>query len=198
MDSKLPEKLNDSDFEYFKKKQLLLRKPKSNTTVKQAAVMILCYPKAGTMQLTLIKRSDYIGVHAGQIGLPGGKKEISDRSLWHTAQRECNEELGTELSKDKPLLILSSIYIPPSHFNVTPFVTVLSHRPNFKLDPREVDHLIELPLGELCSFQIKERVLKEGRNIGMQVPSFRFKDYIIWGATAFILFEFKTFLVRQL
>lgn len=198
VDSKLSGKSKDSDFEYFRQKQLLLRKPKSSSPPKEAGVTLLCYPKAGLMHLALMKRPTYSGVHSGQISLPGGKKEDTDLNLWQTAQRECNEELGTQLQAGKPLLRLNSIYIPPSHFLVSPYVTHHPERPNFKPNSREVDQLIELPLNQLVNFNIKERVLTEGAKAGKRVPSFQYKEHIIWGATALILYEFKTFLRQQL
>ena len=78
VDSKLSGKSKDSDFEYFRQKQLLLRKPKSSSPPKEAGVTLLCYPKAGLMHLALMKRPTYSGVHSGQISLPGGKKEDTD------------------------------------------------------------------------------------------------------------------------
>lgn len=198
VDSKLPEKSNNSDFESFRQKQLLFRKSKNRATPKEAAVVLLCYPKNEVMHLALMRRSTYRGLHSGQISLPGGKKESSDSSLWLTAQRECNEELGTRLEDVKPLLILNSVYIPPSHFIVSPFVTLRKQRPDFQPNPREVAQLIELPMNELVNFKIKERLLSEESAAGIRVPSFKYKEHVIWGATALILYEFKTFLAQQL
>jgi len=64
---------------------------------KRAAVLLFCYPKGDQMYLSLIKRSEYQGVHSGQISFPGGKSELSDASLEETALRECREELGVSL-----------------------------------------------------------------------------------------------------
>mgnify|MGYP000592314603 FL=1 len=55
--------------------------------------------------MSLIKRTTYKGPHSGQISLPGGKPEAVDKSLWHTALRECKEELGPlpDIEKVYPL-----------------------------------------------------------------------------------------------
>ena len=40
---------------------------------KKASVLIFCYPKNDKMHVVLIKRSDYISFHSGEISYPGGK-----------------------------------------------------------------------------------------------------------------------------
>ena len=57
-----------------------------------SAVMILLYNLEGKAVIPCIKRSKRPGdKHSGQIGLPGGRKDASDKDLWHTAIRECQE-----------------------------------------------------------------------------------------------------------
>jgi len=146
------------------------------------------------MHLSLIQRAEYDGVHSGQISLPGGKKEEGDHSLWNTALRECNEELGTSLDQKKPLLSLTPTYIPPSNFLVSPFVLIETHYPNFNPSKREVAVHLELPIDQLLRFKIEKQVLKKGVNSGKTVQCFIFQNHIIWGATAVILLEFKLFL----
>lgn len=160
----------------------------------KAGVMLLCYPKQNAMHLSLIKRSEYNGVHSGQISFPGGKKEEQDISIWNTALRECNEELGTSLAQKSLHLSLSPIYIPISNFLVSPFVLAEPKYPIFKINKREVYKHLELPLDRLLDFTIEDYVLDSGPASGKIVPSFVFDNYIIWGATAMILLEFKIFL----
>ena len=89
---------------------------------KRASVIILCFQdNKGNISFPLIKRQIYNGVHSGQISLPGGKKDEKDKTLWKTATRELNEELGVDLSYIKKIKKLKSIYIPPSNFLVKPF-----------------------------------------------------------------------------
>ena len=161
---------------------------------KRAAVLLYCYPKEGRMHLSLIKRAHYDGPNSGQISLPGGKPEDSDQSLWHTALRECSEELGVMPQESKPLLNLSPIYIPPSNFLVSPFVVVDAITPRFTPDPREVAQHIEIPLRELILTKVKQRNLNQGVSKGTTVPCYIYEEHTIWGATAMILSEFKFFL----
>lgn len=163
-------------------------------TGRKAAVLLYCYPKGGSMHISLIKRSSYAGVHSDQISLPGGKVEPGDASLEATAIRECKEELGASPALGKQLVPLTPIYIPPSNFFVSPFIGVEEHYPLFAIDSREVALHIELPLFELLNLQIKQRRLEQGPHKGNPVPCYTYNKHMIWGATAMILTEFKVFL----
>ena len=160
---------------------------------KKAAVLLYCYPKMEVMNLSLIKRTEYTGVHSGQISFPGGKLEPEDKSLKQTALRECQEELGIQIFNEN-FMELTPIYIPPSNFIVSPFITFDNFQPKFNLDRREVASLIELPISKLIELKIEKRFIEEGPLKGIEVPCFMFKKNFIWGATAMILSEFKFFL----
>lgn len=162
-------------------------------SAKNAAVLIYCYPKFDLMHLSLIKRSNYIGVHSGQISFPGGKPEPNDKKLEDTALRECSEELGIQIV-NKNLFPLTPLYIPPSNFLVSPFVTFENFNPKFNLDKREVAAHIQIPLFKLMELNIEKRHLEQGIQIGAEVPCFYYEKNLIWGATAMILAEFKSFL----
>ena len=162
-------------------------------TAKKAAVLIYCYPKFDLMHLSLIKRSNYIGVHSGQISFPGGKPEQNDEKLEDTALRECSEELGIHIV-NKKLFPLTPLYIPPSNFLVSPFITFDNFNPKFNLDKREVAAHIQIPLFKLMELKLEKRHLEQGIQIGIEVPCFYFENNLIWGATAMILAEFKSFL----
>ena len=162
-------------------------------SAKKAAVLIYCYPKFDLMHLSLIKRSDYIGVHSGQISFPGGKPEPIDKKLEDTALRECGEELGIHIV-NKNLFPLTPLYIPPSNFLVSPFITFDNFNPKFNLDNREVAAHIQIPLFKLMELEIEKKYLEQGNQMGTKVPCFCYENNIIWGATAMILAEFKFFL----
>ena len=71
----------------------------------------------------MIERSKYPGIHSGQISFPGGKYENQDNELWETALREANEEIGIQKADIIYVMSLSNIFIPPSNFLVTPFLS---------------------------------------------------------------------------
>lgn len=152
--------------------------------------MILLFQENSEIKITFIKRTEYEGVHSGQISFPGGMKESSDRGLLHTSIRETSEETGIDGEDINILGEISPLFIPVSNFEVKPFVGYLKHTPEFHPDPVEVDHMIIIPLRH---FLKKENLKKEKWNLsgeGVWVPFYSFKNYRIWGATAMILSEF--------
>ena len=164
---------------------------------RKASVLLCFYERKDELYLTLIKRTTYDGPHSGQISFPGGKPVSLDSSLWDTAKREFKEELGVDLSSASPLLTLSRVYIPPSNFLVTPFVTVVKKKPFFHLDSREVALKIDISLYELIHLKIKQCPILEGNHKGVVVPCYVYEGHMIWGATAMVLSEFILFLKER-
>ena len=164
---------------------------------RKASVLLCFYEHKDELYLTLIKRTTYDGPHSGQISFPGGKPVSLDSSLWDTAKREFKEELGVDLASASPLLTLSRVYIPPSNFLVTPFVTVVKKKPFFHLDSREVALKIDISLHELIHLKIKQCPILEGNHKGVVVPCYVYEGHMIWGATAMVLSEFILFLKER-
>ena len=164
---------------------------------RKASVLLCFYEHKDELYLTLIKRTTYDGPHSGQISFPGGKPVSLDSSLWDTAKREFKEELGVDLASASPLLTLSRVYIPPSNFLVTPFVTVVKKKPFFHLDSREVALKIDISLYELIHLKIKQCPILEGNHKGVVVPCYVYEGHMIWGATAMVLSEFILFLKER-
>ena len=67
----------------------------------RSSVLILLYPDTDEKNIStvLIQRPNYDGVHGGQISLPGGRSEDSDKDLTETALREAKEEIGIQPDK---------------------------------------------------------------------------------------------------
>ena len=164
---------------------------------KESGVMIMLYPKNGLTHLVLTQRHKYKGAHSGQISLPGGKKEKTDKDLWDTALRETVEEIGIVEKQLKGIGKISDVYIPVSNFLVSPYVSMHKDYPKFKIQESEVKSLIELPIIDLMNDDVcTKKVIDVMNGIKMQVPCFVVENKIIWGATAMILNEFKAILKR--
>lgn len=161
---------------------------------RQGGVLVLFYPHQGQLYIPLILRPTYNGVHSGQVGFPGGGREIDDRDITATALREAYEEIGVDPQDVQVLGLLSKLYIRPSNYEVTPTVGWVSRRPDFRTDPREVARLLEVPLSDLqdpCNCLEEEWQLRDRR---AQVPFFRLAGQNVWGATAMMLSELLTVL----
>ena len=171
-------------------RKLEMDKNKFRGLARESAVLILFYPFQQEIYTAFIKRQKSAGVHSGQIALPGGEFEKTDGTITGTALREANEEIG--IITDQVTLIgsLTKLYIPPSNFNVLPVVGYTKKRPIFKIDPIEVDKVIEISLNQLAdpkNNQYKE--ILHSNKTRVNVPAYFINDEIIWGATAMIIKE---------
>lgn len=163
-----------------------------NGNHREAAVMMLLYPKMGKTHLVLILRNSYEGVHSGQIAFPGGKYETEDLSFSVTALRETQEEIGVIPEKMEIVKPFTPMYIPPSNFMVYPFLGIAREELIFVPDPGEVAQIIELPLTLFLSDEILiQAQLKTSYAESVQVPAFKIDGHIVWGATAMMLSELK-------
>ena len=158
-----------------------------------AGVLLLLYPDSSGWCFPLMKRVEDGLVHGGQISLPGGSQEPGE-SLRETALREACEEIGAACAEAKVLGQLSTLYIPPSNFLVTPMVGCVERRPDFCCDPREVAELIEVPLSTLFDRDVVKREPWSLRGVTVEVPFFQIGPHKVWGATAMILSEFSMLL----
>lgn len=158
---------------------------------REGAVMMMLYEKNGGLYFPLILRHSYEGVHSNQISFPGGKVEESDPDLLYTAIRETEEEIGIGRELMNPIGELSQIYIPPSNFLVSAYVSFLSETPRFIKQEREVKEIMEVPLNELLTIPIKTTKVELNNGNKLKTPYFEVNGRVVWGATAAILSEFR-------
>lgn len=159
---------------------------------REAAVLMLLYPKKSQTHLALIVRNSYPGVHSSQIGFPGGKVEIEDIDLAHTALRETHEEVGIPSDKITVIKPFSKIYIPPSNFLVSPFLGISNEELSFIPDNNEVKRVLEFPLVEFLDDKTITKVrMTTSYATDIEVPAFMVEKYLVWGATAMMMSELK-------
>lgn len=165
-------------------------------TFRKAGVMALFYPGSdGMARLLFILRNSDSGVHSAQVAFPGGQYEEADKDLQQTALRETEEEVGVPSDGIQLIRPLSQIYIPPSRFEVSPFIGMLSYTPVFRKQDSEVAALIEVPLVSVLSkTSLVTRSLTTSYASEIKVPAFLLEGHVVWGATAMMLNEVKTLL----
>ena len=172
----------------------------------EAGVLLLLYPdrvdsintsdriSTSNLYLALIRRTEYPGVHSGQISFPGGRRE-GQESLQITALREAQEEIGIVPHSLRVVGQLSPLYVPASNFCIYPFVAFSPVRPTFRLDAREVAELIETPLSHLLEPTTCKEISRYFQNYGeRRIPYYDVFGHQVWGATAMMLGEFLTLL----
>ncbi|MCD4773163.1 MAG: CoA pyrophosphatase [Bacteroidales bacterium] len=168
----------------------LIEKMKFSETPKNCSVLILIYPKNNEIFTVFIKRAKYDGVHSSQIAFPGGQYEKCDGSLFKTALRESNEEIGIDPHDVEIIGNLSNLFVPPSNFNVLPVVAYMNKTPVFDIDKNEVDKIIEISLDDLLDKNIIcKKEVQTSENTKLDVPCYFFDGHIIWGATAMVVSE---------
>lgn len=168
-------------------------KMKFDAPPRPGAVMILLYEEAGNIQFPLIQRSEYHGVHSGQIALPGGKAEDSDADLIETATREAQEELGIDPQKIEIVGSLTSFFVAASNFQILPVVAYAKEFPQFIPDEREVAGVVKADLKVMLDPQtIKEKKITPAEGITFDAPYYDLNGKVVWGATAMMLSEFVT------
>ena len=159
---------------------------------REAAIMMLFYPKNNKTHLALILRTSYNGVHSSQIAFPGGKVEKFDLNFQETALRETHEEIGISPNIINVIRDFTPIYIPPSNFMVYPFLGFSNSELIFDIDPNEVAGIIELPMTEFLDENIViSKRMSTAYNLEIDVPAFKIQEHIVWGATAMMLSELK-------
>ncbi len=163
--------------------------PPPGTTPREAAVLLLLYPRAGELWLPLTVRSARLTTHRGEVSLPGGGSDPEDAGPIATALREAWEELGINAAHVEVLGTLSSFYIPPSNNRLTPVVGLSLSEPELCPDPDEVEAAFSVPLRMLLDPATIGEEIWERREVAARVPFFALEGYKVWGATALLLSE---------
>lgn len=165
------------------------RAPDRPGQARLGAVLLLLYDKEGEIHFVLTRRRDDLNSHAGQMALPGGRREAQE-SLQETALREAHEEVGVHPQGVTILGELTPLYIMPSDFEVHPYVGWHAEPPLLVPQDAEVAEIVEVPVHQLLDEATRGREMWEMRGIRLEVPFFRVGEHKVWGATAMMLSEF--------
>ena len=132
------------------------------SVTKKSGILIPIFIHNNIFHTVLFKRTEYNGIHAGQVCFPGGKTEKEDKSLEETAIREAWEEIGIDKNKVTIIGALTPLHIPVSDYLVNPYIGYLKYNPVFKIDPNEVEELIVTPIKE---FTDENNIKKKNENM---------------------------------
>jgi 8-oxo-dGTP pyrophosphatase MutT (NUDIX family) len=156
---------------------------------REGGVLVVLYDKDEQTQLILTRRRDDLNDHAGQISFPGGRREAGE-TLQMTAVREAEEEIGLVPAALTVLGRLTCLYIPPTDYEVHPFVAWHDGQPLFRRQTDEVAQILEVPLSFLLDPVNRFEEPWEYQGMTVQVPFYLVESHKVWGATAMMLGEF--------
>jgi 8-oxo-dGTP pyrophosphatase MutT (NUDIX family) len=150
-----------------------------------AAVLVPLYLEDGRLHAVFTKRRDDLRRHAGEISFPGGRPDFPEEDLRVTALREAEEEIG--LPRDDVEVVGA---LPPTgtfvtNYRIHPYVGVIEPGREWKLQPREVEVVLEFALPDLIRGFEMQRLLKKG--VPIKTPTYTVDGSLVWGATARIL-----------
>jgi 8-oxo-dGTP pyrophosphatase MutT (NUDIX family) len=149
----------------------------------EAAVLVPVVAREPEATVLMIRRTDTMRNHSGQIAFPGGRLEASDEGPVDAALREAEEETGLARALVAPQGFLDG-YLTRTSYQVVPVVAVIEPRFSLQPDPSEVADIFEVPLRFLM---MPENHLRHSRDWEGKSRSFYampFGDRYIWGATA--------------
>jgi 8-oxo-dGTP pyrophosphatase MutT (NUDIX family) len=152
----------------------------------RAAVLIPLFKKNGEYHVLLTRRTEQVRHHKGQISFPGGRQDEGE-DLLSTALREAREEMGIEEKDVRILGELDDMCTVASDFCISPFVGLLPYPYPFKINPREIAEIIEVPLSVLLDEGKFREELQLRNDQPVRVCFYQHEDHTIWGATARIL-----------
>jgi 8-oxo-dGTP pyrophosphatase MutT (NUDIX family) len=167
---------------------------------RDAAALVLLYPDAdGEANIVLMVRPGGDHVHAGQVALPGGKREDHDIFPEGTALREASEEVGLDpdAAGVTTLGVLETVDVRVSGFMMVPVLAVAEREPQLTADEREVAQLLTVPVRHFLPDAPVEIVEEDRDGWRLRYGAYPVAGHRVWGATGRALGQLGAVLARE-
>lgn len=152
---------------------------------RQAAVLVPLYVDAGELWTFLVRRSEELPHHRGQIAFPGGSLE-SGEDHWDAALREAHEEVGLEPTAVLRLGMLDETDTP-SGFRIVPCVGAVPYPIETSPDGAEIEEVFAVPISAFANPRaIEDRVVSIDGSERM-IRVYHVGSRHVWGLTAYVL-----------
>jgi len=157
--------------------------------LRESAVLVPAFRRAdGELRLLLVHRGEQ-GVHGGQLGFPGGKREAEDASPLETAIREAREEVGLEREQIKILADLPAVETLTTGFRIVPFLARVTPPARWLCQDGEIAEVFEVKVQELAR---SEATGEDAANLSawgepLPISFYQVGPYRLWGASFRIL-----------
>jgi 8-oxo-dGTP pyrophosphatase MutT (NUDIX family) len=145
----------------------------------------------------LIRRTNLVKNHAGEISFPGGNFMEDDVNMLETAIRETSEEIGIRIKKEQVIGYLNAVKTVTSQYIIYPYIALVGKIPKITSTNYEVEKIIDAPLISLLKTRQNDTEHEQEFSIS-QLPKFTYKNEIIWGATAKILVHLADLFSREI
>ena len=174
-----------------KLKQILAQREKQRILEPEripAAVLVPIYEKDGQYYILFIKRTEWVEKHKGEISFPGGRHEARDKTLLDTALRESTEEINLKPEDVEVLGELDDVVSVKTNYLISPFLAFIPCPYGFRVDGRETEEIIEVPIAVLINRGNPHQEIYSGEQV--MAYTYYYRQRVIWGATARILHKF--------
>jgi 8-oxo-dGTP pyrophosphatase MutT (NUDIX family) len=166
---------------------------------RRAAVLIPLFRADGEYRVLFTKRTTRVDAHKGQISFPGGGVDKEDASEEETALREAEEEIGLRRQDVVVLGRTDDALTMVSNYIVHPFVGLIPHPYEFKINPREVERILEVPFNVFLPQPGGDKTQPVQYEGGVfEGLVYTHEGDVIWGATARIMKNFMLILAEKM
>ncbi|RME20628.1 MAG: CoA pyrophosphatase [Deltaproteobacteria bacterium] len=187
----------DIDFDEIERRLAALERRRiDDPSLVNAAVLVPMFRWEGKVHLLMVKRTESVEHHKGQVAFPGGICEPDDDGPVATALREAEEEIGIEPGRVKVLGIFHDT-ATITGFRITPVVGVVPYPYPFEPNPAEVAKLLRVPFDLFGNDELRKTNMVDIGGDRLQVDFYPFEDDTIWGASARIAGELYGFCKQE-
>ena len=171
------------------RRRLAIRQPTLDTDpdVARAGVALVLQGFADNVELLLIQRAIRDGdPWSGHVAFPGGRHHADDATIVDTASRETYEEVGIDLRGHGELIgRLDDLHAAARGraLVVSPLVWALVRSVKLRLDAREVQSAVWLPLSFLHRPVARAVCQRTVDGVPQDFPAYHYEGYTIWGHT---------------
>ncbi len=160
----------------------------------QAAVALMLRPAGAGLEFLAIKRAEHeTDPWSGHMALPGGRRDDEDESLFATAVRETQEEVGIDLSQVGRLLGQLDDVTPRTRripaIAISPFVIAVGADVVARTST-EVESAVWVPLHVMVD-EAHRGTLRLELLPDREFPTIEYGGHVIWGLTLSILHQFE-------
>lgn len=175
---------------------LLLPDSSNPDALRPAAVLVPVVVGSAGAELLLTVRNQNLSSHPGQISFPGGRVDLDDRDVGHTALREAEEELGIQ-PKHVSVLGSLALHATGTGYSVMPVVGMIAPGYPYRPAAAEVAEVFHVPLAHVLNPANHLECEREFGGARRHYFEIWFKQYRIWGATAGMIVSLQRRLVEM-